>query len=236
MVFRPHPPVSAESPLKFLASSTMPMQATRLIAIRHGETAWNVDTRLQGHLDIPLNSKGFWQAAQVARALASEPIDVVYSSDLLRAWQTANAIAFATKAPLIANTGLRERGFGSFEGKTYAEIATEWPEQSELWRKRVPDWAPPGGESLLAMRERVASTVDTLAAQHIGGQIVLVAHGGVMDILYRLATGQDLQAPRSWHLGNAAINRLLWTPDGLTLVGWADTGHLEETTLDETSA
>ena len=212
------------------------MQATRLIAIRHGETAWNVDTRLQGHLDIALNTKGIWQAAQVARAVAHDAVDAVYSSDLLRAWQTANAIAHATEAPLIANMGLRERGFGTFEGKTYAEIATQWPDESELWRKRIPDWAPPGGESLLAMRERVASTVDALAEPHIGGQIVLVAHGGVMDILYRLATGQELQAPRAWHLGNAAINRLLWTPDGLTLVGWADTSRLEEATLDETSA
>jgi probable phosphoglycerate mutase len=211
------------------------MQATRLIAIRHGETAWNVDTRLQGHLDIALNLKGVWQAAQVAQALAGEPVNAVYSSDLLRAWQTANAIAHATDAPLIAQTGLRERGFGTFEGQTYAEIAAQWPDQSELWRKRVPDWAPPGGESLVAMRERVASTVNTLAKQHMGGQIVLVAHGGVMDILYRLATGQELQAPRSWHLGNAAINRLLWTPDGVTLVGWGDTSHLEEATLDETS-
>ena len=211
------------------------MQATRLIAIRHGETAWNVDTRLQGHLDIALNLKGVWQAAQVAQALAGEPVNAVYSSDLLRAWQTANAIAHATDAPLIAQTGLRERGFGTFEGQTYAEIAAQWPAQSELWRKRVPDWAPPGGESLVAMRERVATTVNTLAKQHMGGQIVLVAHGGVMDILYRLATGQELQAPRSWHLGNAAINRLLWTPDGVTLVGWGDTSNLEEATLDETS-
>jgi probable phosphoglycerate mutase len=211
------------------------MLATRIIAIRHGETAWNVNTRLQGHLDIELNTKGLWQAGQVAQALADEPIDAVYASDLRRAWQTALAIADATGAPLVAMPGLRERGFGTFEGKTYAEIAAEWPEQSELWRKRVPDWAPPGGESLVALRERVASTVDALAAQHVGEQVVLVAHGGVMDMLYRLATGQELQAPRSWQLGNAAINRLLWTPDGLTLVGWADTSHLEESTLDEVS-
>ncbi len=211
------------------------MQATRIIAIRHGETAWNVDTRLQGQLDIALNTNGIWQAGQVARALAGEVIDAIYASDLLRAWQTANAIAHATNAPLLPHQGLRERGFGSFEGKTYAEIEAEWPEQSELWRKRVPDWAPPGGESLLTMRARVASTLNTLAQQHIGGQIVLVAHGGVMDILYRLATSQELQAPRSWLLGNAAINRLLWTPEGVTLVGWADSNHLESTGLDEDS-
>jgi probable phosphoglycerate mutase len=212
------------------------MQATRIIAVRHGETAWNVDTRLQGHLDIALNPKGLWQAEQVARALADEPIDAIYASDLLRAWHTAVAIAQTTAAPLVASQNLRERCFGSFEGKTYAELEVHWPKEALRWRQRVPDWAPPGGESLLALRERISSTVDALAAQHVGGQVVLVAHGGVLDVLYRLATGQELQAPRSWHLGNAAINRLLWTPGGLTLVGWGDTRHLEEATLDEGSA
>lgn len=212
------------------------MQATRIIAIRHGETAWNVDTRLQGHLDIALNTKGIWQAGQVARALAGEPIEAIYASDLLRAWHTASAIAQTIEAPLVASQGLRERCFGSFEGKTYAELEAQWPEASLRWRKREPDWAPPGGESLLDLRQRISSTVAALAQQHTGGQIVLVAHGGVMDVLYRLATGQELQAPRTWHLGNAAINRLLWTPEGLTLVGWGDTGHLEEVTLDEGSA
>ena len=212
------------------------MQATRIIAIRHGETAWNVDTRLQGHLDIALNAKGLWQAEQVARVLAGEAIEAVYTSDLLRAWHTARAIAQSTEAPLVARQDLRERCFGSFEGKTHAELEAQWPEASLRWRQREPDWAPPGGESLLALRQRINRTVAALAQQHLGGQIVLVAHGGVMDVLYRLATGQDLQAPRTWQLGNAAINRLLWTADGLTLVGWGDTGHLEEATLDEGSA
>ncbi|MCM2341091.1 histidine phosphatase family protein [Rhodoferax sp.] len=212
------------------------MQATRIIAIRHGETAWNVDTRLQGHLDIALNPKGLWQAAQVARALAGESVEAIYTSDLLRAWHTARAIAQTTGAPLVASQDLRERCFGSFEGKTYVELEAQWPEDSLRWRKREPDWAPPGGESLLALRQRISGTVAAMAVQHVGGQIVLVAHGGVMDVLYRLATGQELQAPRTWHLGNAAINRLLWTSEGLTLVGWGDTAHLEEATLDEGSA
>ncbi len=212
------------------------MQATRIIAIRHGETAWNVDARLQGHLDVELNAKGFWQAEQVARALADESVEAIYTSDLMRAWHTASAIEKAIGAPLTSNQGLRERAFGSYEGKTYAELEVLWPEEAVRWRRREPDWAPPGGETLLDLRQRINSTVTALAQQHMGGQIVLVAHGGVMDVLYRLATGQDLQAHRTWQLGNAAINRLLWTADGLTLVGWGDTSHLEEFTLDEGSA
>lgn len=213
------------------------MHATRILAIRHGETAWNVDTRIQGHLDIALNETGLRQAQRLARALAArDPIAAIYSSDLQRAYQTAQALALATGAPLQVHTGLRERGFGVFEGKTYVEIETTWPQESERWRQRHPDWAPQGGESLQQVRERVLHTLHELAAQHAGEQIVLVAHGGVMDQLYRAATGQDLQAPRTWQLGNTAVNRLLWTPEGLSLVGWSDTSHLEDSSLDETSA
>lgn len=213
------------------------MQATQIIAVRHGETAWNVETRIQGQLDIPLNETGRWQAQRVARALAArEPNAALYSSDLLRAWDTAISIADATGLQLQTNEGLRERGFGTFQGKTYAEIETTWPQETLRWRKREPEWSPPKGESLLQFRQRVLDTAHALAARHMGEQIVMVAHGGVMDILYRAATGLDLQAPRTWALGNAAINRLLWTPDGFTLVGWADTSHLDDETMDETTA
>jgi probable phosphoglycerate mutase len=211
------------------------MNATRLIVIRHGETAWNVDTRIQGHTDIALNTTGLQQATRVADALRHETIDAIYSSDLQRAWQTASAVAHATQAPLCAEKGLRERSFGSFEGKTYAELEIEFPQDSLRWRHRDPDWAPPAGESLATMRERIVTTASRLAQQHLGGQIVLVAHGGVLDQLYRLATGQGMQAPRTWQLGNAAINRLLWTPEGFTLVGWADVLHLEMDAIDEGS-
>ena len=204
------------------------MNATRLIAIRHGETAWNVDTRIQGHLDIPLNTTGLWQADQVARALADEPITAIYTSDLQRAHATAQAVARSTGAPLTTHIGLRERSFGHFQGRTFAEIEAELPEDAHRWRKRDPHYAPEGGESLVTLRERIERTVAQLAQQHLGEQVVMVAHGGVLDVLYRLATRQDIQAPRTWQLSNAAINRLLWTPDGLSLVGWADTQHLDQ--------
>jgi len=211
------------------------MQATRIVAIRHGETAWNVDTRIQGQLDIPLNAKGEWQAAQLAEALAKqEPLHAVYTSDLQRAHQTATAVALRQQLEVVCHPGLRERGFGAFEGKTFAEIANDLPEDSLRWRTRDPVWTPPqGGESLLVMEKRVRLTLDELASKHIGQHIALFAHGGVMDLLYRIATHQGLQAPRTWTLTNTAINRLLWTPDSVSLVGWADTSHLNEATRDE---
>ncbi len=212
-------------------------EPTRIIAIRHGETAWNVNARIQGQLDIGLNETGRWQAHRVALALAGEPIQAIYSSDLLRAWDTALSIANATGLAVQTVEGLRERGFGMFEGKTFQEIEAAWPEEALRWRKRDPDFEPEGGESLVAMRERIIQITHALAAQHPGEQIVMVAHGGVMDVLYRAATRQEIQAPRTWDLGNAAINRLLWTPDGLSLVGWADTQHLDDDeALDESTA
>jgi 2,3-bisphosphoglycerate-dependent phosphoglycerate mutase len=213
------------------------MQATRILAIRHGETAWNVDTRIQGHLDIPLNDTGLQQARWLAQALAGQDeLQAIYASDLARAHLTAQTIGDTVGLAVTSHRGLRERSFGDFEGRTFAEIEAELPEQALLWRKRDPDWVPPGaGESLLALRERVLATVDALAARHVGEQIALVAHGGVMDVLYRAATRLDLQAPRTWLLPNTAVNRLLWTPQGLSLVGWADTGHLDSRSRDETT-
>jgi probable phosphoglycerate mutase len=210
-------------------------EAARVLAIRHGETTWNVDTRIQGQLDIGLNDTGRWQASRLAQALAGEPISAIYASDLGRAFETAQHVARATGVPVIPEPGLRERHFGEFQGKTFAEIEIALPEQARLWRTRDPRFAPAGGESLLQLRERVVATAEALAARHAGEQIVLVGHGGVMDVLYRAATRLDIQAPRTWALGNAAINRLLWTPEGFTLVGWADTQHLDTDTLDETN-
>ena len=92
-------------------------EATRVLAIRHGETDWNVDTRIQGQLDIPLNPKGRWQAQRVARALASEGLDAIYASDLQRALETARCVAHGGGRDIVTDAGLRERGFGDFGWK-----------------------------------------------------------------------------------------------------------------------
>jgi 2,3-bisphosphoglycerate-dependent phosphoglycerate mutase len=212
-------------------------EPTRILAIRHGETAWNVDTRLQGHLDIPLNDVGLRQAQHLAQALAQRDlIDAIYASDLSRAHITAQTIAKAVGLSVNTHVGLRERHFGAFQGRTFAEVEVELPEHAWHWRKRTPDWVPPeGGESLHTLHERIVNTVNVVAARHPGQQIVMVAHGGVLDILYRAATRLDLQAPRTWALTNTAVNRLLWSPQGLSLVGWGDTSHLDALGQDESS-
>lgn len=215
------------------------MESTRIIAIRHGETIWNTQGRIQGHIDIGLNEKGKEQALLVGQAFSSKDImvDAIYSSDLQRAFNTAEPIALATQLQITQDARLRERHFGDFEGKTWSDIDEHSPEVSIKWKERDPVWRPgEGAESLYDLDARVKAVVSELANRHLGSQIVLVSHGGVMDILYRWATGQDIQAPRTWSIENAVINRLLWTPGGLSLLSWGDKEHLDSISKDDSAA
>jgi len=216
--------------------SSMSEFATRIIAVRHGETAWNRVSRIQGHTDIPLNEAGQWQARRVGEAVAAEGVGAIYSSDLQRASDTARAIGAASGLPVHLDASLRERHFGELEGLTHDEISTRWPEQARRWRGRDPDYGPQGGETLQDFHARCIGALTRLAQRHAGQTIVLVAHGGVLDCFYRAANGIDLSVPRSWTIGNATINRMLYSPDGLTMTGWADDTHLSQGgALDESS-
>jgi probable phosphoglycerate mutase len=211
------------------------IEPTRLVVIRHGETAWNAAGRMQGHQDIPLNALGLRQAATLAGALAGEGLAAVVASDLQRAWQTGAALAGPLGLPLQPEPGLRERCFGLLEGHTHAEIEARWPVQARRWRERDPAFAPDGGESLIDFQARCLAAVDRVAAAFAGQTIALVCHGGVLDALYRAATHVALDRPRSWPLGNASINRLLHSRQGLALVGWNDSAHLDDVAADDSA-
>lgn len=211
-------------------------EVTRVVAVRHGETVWNAEMRMQGQLDTALSARGRWQAAQVAQALEGEGIEAIFASDLARAFDTASAIADRLGLPIVVDTGLRERSFGIFQGFTYAEIDARWPAEALRWRRHDPDFGPPEGETLRDFYARAVATSGRIAAGQPGRTIALVTHGGVLDCLYRAASRIELGAARSWELGNASVNRLLYTPRGFSLVGWSDTAHLEgERPLDDQS-
>lgn len=203
------------------------MDVTRIVAIRHGETSWNSVGRLQGHTDIELNAHGLWQAQQMAQVLAERDLDAIHSSDLKRALQTAQALAQTTGLPLEVSDQWRERSFGSFEGQSFADIEASDPESARRWRAREPDFSAPGGESLRQFHARVLAQLNTIAARSAGQHIAIVTHGGVLDVLYRHANGLALDAPRSWRIENASINRFLWSPESFSMVGWADNAHLD---------
>jgi probable phosphoglycerate mutase len=216
----------------------MPDHVTRLLVIRHGETAWNTVSRIQGHIDIPLNDKGRWQAERLAQALAGEEIHAIYSSDLQRARHTAEILAQGAGLEVRLDAQLRERHLGRFEGLTHDEIVTEWPDEGRRWRERDPAYGPQGGEVLTDFYARSVAALTRLALRHPGQQIVVVAHGGVLDCFYRAANGVDLAQPRSWKITNASINRLLFNGEGFTMVGWADSQHLDvpdQVLFDETT-
>ncbi|MFC3216646.1 histidine phosphatase family protein, partial [Comamonas sp. JC664] len=119
------------------------MHSTQIIAIRHGETDWNLAARIQGHTDIPLNATGERQARQLAQALAETPLAHIYSSDLQRALRTAQALALANGAPLATHSALRERSFGDYEGSRFADIEVSDPPSALRWRKRDPSLPRP---------------------------------------------------------------------------------------------
>lgn len=200
--------------------------ATRVLVVRHGETAWNREGRIQGQLDIGLNDTGRWQAERLGERLADEGLAAIYSSDLSRAAATAEAVARRTGLVVQHDTGLRERAFGRFEGQVFTEIERLWPDEARRWRAREPAFGPGGGESLVDFYARCTAAALRLAARHPGEAVLLVAHGGVLDCLYRAATRMALDAPRSWQLGNASVNRLLHADGALVLVGWNDDAHL----------
>ncbi|MCA3848808.1 MAG: histidine phosphatase family protein, partial [Burkholderia sp.] len=128
------------------------MATTQILFIRHGETAWNRIKRIQGHIDIPLADTGLAQAKRLAVRLEREVregarIDAVYSSDLMRAQQTAQPFADALGLPLQLREGLRERSYGAFQGHDSTEIETLFPDAYAAWQTRDPGFAPEGGES-----------------------------------------------------------------------------------------
>lgn len=212
---------------------------TDILLIRHGETAWNAERRLQGHLDIPLNGEGERQAALLAAALAAESIDAVVSSDLMRARQTAQAVADIKGLPLRQDAQLRERGYGGFEGLLYSEIEQRFPREFAAWQARDVDAALPAGrnaaETFRAFFARCTGAILRLAAARPGTTLALVAHGGVLECAYRLACGLPLDTPRDFKVYNASINRFRYHPaDGrLELCSWGEVEHLRPAVLDE---
>ena len=203
---------------------------TKLLLIRHGETAWNAEHRIQGQLDIPLSPLGVLQSARLAECLANEPIDAVYSSGQSRAWLTAAPLAARLGLKVIAEPGLRERSFGIFEGLTLDEIAERYPPEFKKWRERDPAWRPEGGESGRQLIDRVLSAVSDIGTKHPSQTVVLVSHGGVLDVVYRAARLLEWHAPREHQMLNAAVNRLTTsaTPLLLSIEHWGDVAHLQE--------
>jgi alpha-ribazole phosphatase len=201
----------------------------RLLLVSHGVTAWNVQGRYQGHTDVPLSPTGRRQAALLRRRLAGEPLDGAYASDLSRARDTAAAIAGDRGLPVEPDARLRELHFGGWEGRTYDEVRQSDPQALAAWEEDPVNVAPPGGEALAQMAERLRTFLADLAgAPNPDEKVLVVAHRGALQVLACLALGLPPQARRRLRLEPASLSELSLHPGGAVLECWNDTHHLRE--------
>lgn len=210
---------------------------TDILLIRHGETDWNVDKRLQGHIDIPLNQAGQRQVLALGELLAEEGIDAVFASDLQRARDTAQAVAQASGRQVAIDTGLRERCYGAFEGLRHVEIEARYPEAYRQWKAREPDFRYPAGERIAeTMREfyeRSVAAVQRVLASGPYRKVAIVTHGGVLECIHHWASQSSFAQPRNFDIFNASVNRLHWDGQRAHIRSWGEIGHLQHETLDE---
>jgi probable phosphoglycerate mutase len=211
--------------------------STTVLLIRHGETAWNAVRRLQGHIDIGLNDEGLRQADALAGALAREPLAAVIASDLMRARQTAQAVAVHHGLTLEIDRELRERCYGAFEGMLYAQIEQRYPDEYAAWQARDIDAVMPPGErtaeSFRHFYARSNAAIGHWAQRYPNQTIVIVAHGGVLECAHRAARALALDTVRDFEIKNASINRFDFSFGKLKLLDWGDVGHLGDAAIDE---
>ncbi|HET9643022.1 MAG TPA: histidine phosphatase family protein [Burkholderiaceae bacterium] len=197
----------------------------QLIVIRHGETDWNRELRFQGQVDVPINATGRVQAARLAEALTDEHVDALVCSDLLRTRQTAEPVAARLKLDLQPDPGWREQSFGELEGLRVADVERDRPEIWAQWSRHEEDHAVPGGESARHFHGRVMIALQRLA-QTPHRRVLVVTHGGVLDMLWRTARDLPLAGPRRCSIPNCGINRFHLEGERLSIMHWADDGHL----------
>jgi probable phosphoglycerate mutase len=208
------------------------MPITRLCLVRHGETEWNAEGRVQGQTDIPLSAVGVRQARAAAALLAGHDFSAVYSSDLSRVRQTAEPAAQKLALPLQLDPELRERHYGIFERLLYSEVKSRYPELYARFHEKDPDYDFETGESLRTFYDRSLRAVTRIADRHPGEQVLVFTHGGVLDMVYRRAMSLGLGAPRDYGIPNCGVNWVEITPSGWAVHCWADVAHLAAA-LDE---
>ncbi len=201
-----------------------------LILLRHGETDWNNEGRMQGRTDTPLNAQGIEQAERLAQRLVDEEsIDVIYTSPLLRAHTTANIIGRKLERTPIPDPRLAERGAGVFEGLTAAEFAERYPDLHRAWRDDSHRPNLPGAETREAFHARVSSFLEFARAQHDPQRVAIVSHGGTLSMLMATLLGLDIYHRVPFRFDNTSLSRVLWRDGTIRVEVLNDTCHLHGT-------
>lgn len=195
--------------------------------VRHGETDWNVEGRAQGHSDTPLNETGRLQAKCISDRLSAVQFAAAYASDLPRVVETANTILNSHDTPLQAMIELREKHFGTWDGKTFKQIEAEDPKSyARLFEDDIA-FAPPGGESDSDLIYRVKLAVERLKQAHDKDEnILVVSHGGTIRATLVLLLGLPMEAIWRFYIGNCGLSVLSVYPGNAVLNSWNDTSHL----------
>lgn len=189
---------------------------TRLLVVRHGETDWNADARVQGYSDIPMNDNGRRQVERTARMLSATHVTAVYSSDLRRATETADILAAGRGLPVIPMPALRERCWGAWEGRTLPQLAVEDPDGYA--RLRAGEWVDPAGsEDYEAMQSRVSGAFESISATHHGETVLLATHGGPVKVLTAWVLGAPVAAHHKMRIGNASVTTFILRDDRFVL-------------------
>lgn len=178
-------------------------------------------------MDVPLNAIGLEQAQRLGERLAGERFEVGVVSDLSRARATAAPIAQRLNLTMQPDARWREQAFGVFEGLQVSDVLDQYPDLWTQWARHEADFALPDGESVRVFHARVWAALDALAARHVGQRVLVVTHGGVLDMVWRTARGQSLSSARECAIPNAGVNRLSWHgPGQVEIEAWGDDAHL----------
>ncbi len=206
---------------------------TKIIVVRHGETEWNRKHIFQGQMDSELSELGLKQADAAASALADEPIDVIYSSDLGRAQQTATIICKPHNLPVLMDQRLRERHLGVFQGLKKDEMLTHFEDDVKQYRSGDPDHVIPGGESSRQRYERSTACLQDIAQKHAGENILIITHGGVLRGFLEMVLHLPMNGKRRFSLYNASIARFSLYHNHWMLDSWGETWHLRHLDVND---
>ena len=201
----------------------------KLYLIRHGETDWNAEGRIQGHSDIELNARGLEQARRLAARMPDEgEFSAIYASPLKRAFRTAQMIGDSLNIPVTPDKRLYERSLGQLEGLTMSEIREKYPEVARAWTTSEGGVRPhiPGEEPREAFIQRITAFIADLRAKHPDGRVLAISYGGTINMLLLLALGLDLERPLPFDIENASINVVRWSERGARLRVLNDAYHL----------
>jgi len=180
----------------------------RLLLIRHGSTLDNEQQRYTGQADVPLSPLGESQVAILGQRLAHEPIDIIVTSDLQRARATGAAIAHYHQVPLYEDPAIREISLGAWEGLAFAELRERNPEAYYGWQNKPLNVRPPGGETIIQLRDRVVRALEFWYSHHVEDTVVWATHGGVIRVLLCHLLNIDLNSWGQFKRENASITKV----------------------------